>query len=180
MPRPNPLKIRKSQFSGPGYWRTSVFRTQSTGLSETVGGEPYRYRGSPGCPWHWQRPSRNATPRFSTGTQAWFLPPPRRAGFRRVLPRRSSFPKFRTMMRSLTRMTVRMSCSTSSTVTPRSRTARTLLTVCQVSSKFMPANGSSSSSNRGLSHAPCCGAPLCSKLGGAMGESSMAFRSEPI
>src|SRR5215471_15938565 len=62
------------------------------------------------------------------------------------------------MIRSLIRMTVCMSCSTSSTVTPRSRTARTLSTVCQVSSKVMPANGSSSSSNRGLAAARLTGA----------------------
>ena len=52
-------------------------------------------------------------------------------------------------MRSEIFITAGMSCSTSSTVTPRSRTPRTISTVRIVSSWFMPANGSSSSSTVG-------------------------------
>ena len=49
-------------------------------------------------------------------------------------------------MRSEIFITAGMSCSTSSTVTPRSRTPRTSSTARMVSSWFMPAKGSSSSS----------------------------------
>jgi hypothetical protein len=34
-----------------GIWRKPLRRTQSTRLNESVGDEPYRYWGSPECPW---------------------------------------------------------------------------------------------------------------------------------
>src|ERR1700752_1923630 len=36
-----------------GIWRKPLCRTQSTRLIESVGDEPYRYWGSPECPWRW-------------------------------------------------------------------------------------------------------------------------------
>ena len=59
-------------------------------------------------------------------------------------------PKFSTTMRSLMRMTAGMSCSTSTTVTPRETIPRTISTAPAVSSGFRPANGSSSSKTRGF------------------------------
>ena len=54
-------------------------------------------------------------------------------------------PKLMTTTRSEIRITEGMSCSTSSTVTPRSRMPRTMRTARSFSSGFMPAKGSSSS-----------------------------------
>ena len=59
-------------------------------------------------------------------------------------------PKFNTTIRSEIFMTAGMSCSTNMIVTPRSsRTERTRLTIFMVSSWFIPAKGSSSSSTLG-------------------------------